>query len=94
VNATSQEEDQQTIALVNRIRDQKNKKRRGKFNKNEALYDFIEKMHRLNEPDASSNNGSQNNNCDSGRQYYSPPRYQQPAYQPASQLRTEMGYYN
>ena len=28
--------------LVTRIREQKNKKRRGKFNKNEALYEFIE----------------------------------------------------
>jgi hypothetical protein len=32
----------ENIAVVNRIREQKNKKRRGKFNKNEALYDFIE----------------------------------------------------
>ena len=31
--------------LVTRIREQKNKKRRGKFNKNEALYEFIEQIH-------------------------------------------------
>ncbi|TNV83838.1 hypothetical protein FGO68_gene17529 [Halteria grandinella] len=87
---TREEKDQtNTIALVNRIRDQKNKKRRGKFNKNEALYEFIEQMHRLND-------NSQLESVESGRQqYFSPqPRYQQPAYQPASQLRTELGYYN
>jgi hypothetical protein len=30
------------IAMVSRIKDQQHKKRRGKFNKNEALYEFIE----------------------------------------------------
>ena len=34
-----------TLSLLERIRQQKNKKRRGKYNKNEALYEFIDYIH-------------------------------------------------
>jgi hypothetical protein len=43
--AKSPSEKNPTLTLVKQIRAKKDKKRRGRYNKNEALYNFIDQIH-------------------------------------------------